>query len=76
MGRPLKYLEGEPIETIEDFAAEIQAGRYLIVRTTQQRVHPSWAASWQFRMALKAVQSRSLARTRPNPEHPENKVKT
>lgn len=76
MGRPLKYLEGAPIETIEEFAAEIQAGRYLIVRETKQRVHPSWAASWQFRMALHAVQRRSLLRTRPNPEHPDNKAST
>lgn len=73
MTRPLKYLEGKPIETIGDFAREIKAGRYIIVAQTGQRVNPGWARSWQFSMCLSAIRRKSLLYAIPNPEHPDNK---
>lgn len=71
--RPLKYVEGEPIETMNALAEQIAAGGYLIERTTKQRIHPGWAASWQFSMCMNAIRRRSLLRAIPNPEHPDNK---
>lgn len=76
MARTLKYLEGDPIKSIEEFSAEIEAGRYLIARQTKQRIHPGWAASWQFRMCLQAVRNRTLLRAIPNLDHPDSKKET
>ena len=73
MARPLKYLEGQPLRSMDELADQIDAGRYMIHLFTGQRINPAWAASWQFRMAQNLVRKGLLLRAVPNPEHPDNK---
>lgn len=75
MPRPLKYIEGPPIRSMEEFAQHIEAGGYFIQLWTKQRIHPGWAASWHFRDCLRAVRGGSLLRAVPNPDHPDNQNK-
>lgn len=76
MARPLKYLEGSTIRSMDEFADLIRAGHYVIDRRSGQRVNPGWAASWQFRMAMNAIREGHILRAIPNPEHPDNKETT
>lgn len=73
MARTLKYLNGPLIGSMDELAKHIEAGGYLIVASTGQRVHPSWASSWQFRMCWNAIKRGGLRKARPNPEHPDHK---
>lgn len=73
MSRPLKYLEGPPITSMDELADQIETGGYIIEATTKQRIHPGWAASWQLRMCLNSIRNRRLLRAIPNPEHPHHK---
>lgn len=77
MPRPLKYLEGDPITSMDDLARELHAGRYIIWKPDAhyrpgRRVHPGWAASWPVKLAAGYVRHRWLLFAIPNPEHPDN----
>lgn len=71
MSRPLKYLEGDPITTIAEFAAVMEARQYIIHRHTKQRINPGWAGSWQFRVVMDGVRKQIFAHALRNPEHPD-----
>lgn len=76
MPRPLKYLEGRPIRSLDELNDVIAAGGYIIHTLTFQRIHPGWAASWQFRMCADLIRKGLLLRAIPNPDHPDNKEKS
>jgi hypothetical protein len=76
MARPLKYLEGPPILSLNELHDQLKSGRYIIDARTGQRVHPGWAESWQLRMAAASVERGLLLRAIPNPDHPDNKETT
>jgi hypothetical protein len=67
----LKYLEGTPIKTIAEFAEAMERREYIINATTKQRINPSWAMSWQFRMCADGIRKGVFLRAIPNPEHPD-----
>ncbi len=73
MPRPLKYVPGDVIPSMAALVEELEGNRFVIVKTTGQRVHPGWAASWQLNVAMNAIRSRSLLYAIPNPDHPDNK---
>lgn len=75
MARHLKYLTGSRIETMQEFADEIAAGRYVIMwwgaDPTQQkglRLHPEFISGWPFRLVQAHLNAGRLYRAIPNPE--------
>lgn len=76
MSRPLKYIEGDPITSMNEIAEAIEAGQYIIQRRTKQRINPGWAGSWQFRMVVDGVRKQIFARAIPNPKHPDFQKET
>lgn len=75
MARPLKYLEGPKITSLDELSEIISAGGYIIVAATKQRVNPGWAASWQFNFAANAIKRGVLLRAIPNHEHTDKETK-
>lgn len=74
--RPLKYIEGKPITTMDEFSEVMEARQYIIHRLTKQRINPGWAASWQFRMCMDGVRKQLFAHAIPNPENPDFQKET
>ena len=79
MPRPRKYVLGDRITSIADFAATLALGRYIIVKRgsgSEKRTHPSWAMAWPLRLCIQEIERGAIFHATPNPEHPDNKDTT
>lgn len=76
MGRPLKYIVGDRINSISEFAATLALGRYIIVKRiggSEKRTHPAWAMAWPLRLCIQEIERGVIFHALPNPENPKNK---